>query len=157
MTTSSDEYLRRLRGAAAETEAELERMREVGRRLAEVTVTERSPDGSAEVTVDHNGALTVLALGEQARRLRPAALAAVVMDCVHRAQGRIGERYEQRVRSVAGPDAEAVSQVVGRYRQRYPQRFAEDDSCPPPRSQAGDEAGIDESQSIMLPPVRRNR
>lgn len=157
MEAASGDYLGKFLEAVAETDETLNRTRVVRERLAGIAVTERSPDGAVEVTLDRDGAVTDLKFLDPARRLEPAALTNSAMACIRRAQGRVGEQYEQIVRSATGDD-ESSRRMVARYRQRYPQLFQDP---PPPQAPSRSrrdpiEPDYEEGGSILVDPGRRN-
>jgi YbaB/EbfC DNA-binding family protein len=155
MQTGSGEYLGRFLEVAAETDETLKRTQAVRDRVAGLAVTERSPDGAVEVTVDRDGAVTNLKFLDPARRLQPSALSSTAMHCIRRAQGRLGEQYEQIVRSVTGDD-ESGRRMVARYRQRYPQLFQAISQTPSRPRRGPVEPDYEEGGSILLDPARRS-
>ena len=72
----------------ARSERQLERMRELGDRMAGIRVRESSGDGAVTVEVDGNGALLDLVLAPAVNRLTPAEFEQVVVDTAHRAAAR---------------------------------------------------------------------
>ncbi|WP_308188594.1 YbaB/EbfC family nucleoid-associated protein [Nocardia spumae] len=72
----------------ARTERQLERMRDLGDRMAEVRARESSPDGAVTVEVDGNGALLDLVFSPLVNRLTPAEFEQVVVSTAQRAAAR---------------------------------------------------------------------
>lgn len=89
-------------------------------RMAEVSVTETSAGSRVSVTVDANGVTTDIQLGSAARGMEPAALAAELMACTHRAQAKLRARVTELVHDAVGTDA-AGEAIIGQYAQQFPE------------------------------------
>ncbi|WP_290053373.1 YbaB/EbfC family nucleoid-associated protein [Nocardia nova] len=72
----------------ARTEGQLERMRDLGDRMAGVRARETSPDGAVTVEVDGNGALLDLVFSPLVNRLTPAEFEQVVVSTARSAAAR---------------------------------------------------------------------
>ena len=72
----------------ARTERQLERMRDLGDRMAAVRARETSPDGAVTVEVDGNGALLDLIFSPLVNRLTPAEFEQVVVSTARSAAAR---------------------------------------------------------------------
>lgn len=75
-------------------------------------------DGPVSVTVASSGALLDVRVADGAARLRPDAVAAMIMACVRRAQARVPERVDEVVRAAVGQDDPMGARIVARYRQQ---------------------------------------
>lgn len=72
----------------ARAERQLERMRDLGDRMAGVRARESSPDGAVTVEVDGNGAVLDLVFSPLVNRLTPAEFEQVVVSTAHSAAAR---------------------------------------------------------------------
>lgn len=120
--TGPHELIRQLRACAAEHDQQARLLQQVRDRTADVSVTERSPDGVVTVTVDKDGLLTGLTFSDRASGMAPAALSGAVMACVHTARGKIGAHVERVVRE-AGVDDETATNFLLGYRTHHPEKF----------------------------------
>jgi hypothetical protein len=120
--------LRRVANHADELYEQFTRARE---RIDTLTTTASSADGAVTVTVRAGGELAGLELGDLSTRLRPADLAARILDCVRRAQAAIpGEVHGVLADTVPGGDpvAEALrGDLLADLREKFPAQPA-----PPP-------------------------
>ena len=102
---------------------------ELNDRIARLSVTESSRDGTVQVTVSTAGVLTGLVLKERWHQPLPAsAVAAQVMECLARAQARIPDLLGRTVFETIGPNDPAAELVVADARKRFPEP-------PPPRTE----------------------
>lgn len=101
---------------------------ELNDRIARLSVTESSRDGTVQVTVSTSGVLTGLVLKERWQQPQPAsAVAAQVMECLARAQARIPNLLGQAMFETIGPNDPAAALVVADARKRFPE--------PPPQAE----------------------
>jgi hypothetical protein len=82
------------------------------RAIDEVSVTETAVGGAIVLTVESSGIPTDLHLGDDVARMKPAAIAAEIMNCLHRAQTRLADRVGTLVAETAGDDASADAIVA---------------------------------------------
>lgn len=87
---------------------------ELNDRIARLSVTESSRDGTVRVTVSASGVLTGLVL-------REGAVAAQVMECLARAQARIPDLLGRALFETIGPNDPAAELVVADARKRFPE------------------------------------
>jgi hypothetical protein len=108
---------------------------ELNDRIARLSVTESSRDGTVQVTVSTSGVLTGLVLKERWHQPLPAgAVAAQVMECLARAQARIPDLLGRAAFETIGPDDPAAQLVVADARKRFPEPVARTEWQPrPPR------------------------
>jgi hypothetical protein len=118
-----EEFYEQFLAAVAESNEQARLAQEVKERMAGVCVTERSPDGAVQVTVDKDGAVLDIRFFGTAERLQPRQLSVVAMNCVRAAQGGLGARFGQVV-AASGADPATAERLVAGYRSRHPQRFA---------------------------------
>lgn len=81
----------------ARAQRNLDRMRDLGDRMAAIRVTETSPDGAVTVTVDGTGALLDLELGAAIRDWTPARFDEVVVGTAQRAVAAAFARHAELV------------------------------------------------------------
>ncbi|WAL63534.1 YbaB/EbfC family nucleoid-associated protein [Amycolatopsis cynarae] len=125
-----DNWTKRLEENAARYQALADRMQ--GQ-----SVTERSKDGSVQVTVDSRGLLKNLVITEAAAGKRMAEVSAQVMQLVQRAQARIPELLQQAMAETTGTGDQAAAEIIREARSTFPE--------PPP----------DPEPAAPEPPVRR--
>ncbi len=137
-----DDWTKKLEESAARYQALADRMQ--GQ-----TVTERSKDGTVQVTVDSQGLLKNLVITENASTKRMAEVSAEVMRLVQRAQSRIPELLQQAMADTTGTADAAASHIVEDAMSTFPppppepepqypepdrvRRFGPEDTEEPPR------------------------
>ncbi|GHG33677.1 MULTISPECIES: YbaB/EbfC family nucleoid-associated protein [Amycolatopsis] len=138
-----DNWTKRLEENAARYQALADRMQ--GQ-----TVTERSKDGTVQVTVDSRGLLKNLVIAETAAGKRMAEVSAQVMQLVQRAQARIPELLQQAMTETTGTGDQAAAEIVREAQSTFPEpppepepafpepdrvrRFLPEDTEEPPRT-----------------------
>jgi hypothetical protein len=108
-----DNWTKRLEENAARYQALADRMQ--GQ-----TVTERSKDGSVQVTIDSRGLLKNLVIAEAAAGKRMAEVSAQVMQLVQRAQARIPELLQQAMTETTGTGDQAAVEIVREAQSTFP-------------------------------------
>lgn len=88
-------------------------------RMRAISVTERSADGRIAVTVDADGVTTGIELAPGTRGMDPAAVAAELMACTHRAQARLRRQVGELVHDLVGQDG-AGQAILAQYAERFP-------------------------------------
>ncbi len=107
---------------------------ELNDKIARLSVTESSRDGTVQVTVSASGVLTGLVLKERWHQQLPlGAVAAQVMECVARAQARIPDLLGQAMFKTIGPNDPAAELVLADARKRFPEPVPQ--SVPQPAPQ----------------------
>jgi DNA-binding protein YbaB len=101
--------------------------------IDQVTVTERSPDGSVQVTVRSSGALTGLVLSDRIRSMMPSQVAAMVLSCVQVAQARIADNVAAILQSKA-PGDPLTHEFIAEAREQFPAPQVVHQPPPPPRA-----------------------
>ncbi|MBE8517539.1 YbaB/EbfC family nucleoid-associated protein [Amycolatopsis sp. H6(2020)] len=109
-----DNWTKRLEENAARYQALADRMQ--GQ-----TVTERSKDGTVQVTIDSRGLLKNLVIAETAAGKRMAEVSAQVMQLVQRAQARIPELLQQAMTETTGTGDQATAEIVREAQSTFPQ------------------------------------
>ncbi|WP_206790019.1 YbaB/EbfC family nucleoid-associated protein [Amycolatopsis sp. MtRt-6] len=115
-----DNWTKRLEENAARYQALADRMQ--GQ-----TVTERSKDGTVQVTIDSRGLLKDLVIAETAAGKRMAEVSAQVMHLVQRAQARIPELLQQAMAETTGTGDQAAAEIVREAQSTFP--------APPPEAE----------------------
>ena len=109
-----DNWTKRLEENAARYQALADRMQ--GQ-----SVTERSKDGTVQVTVDSRGLLKNLVIAETAAGKRMAEVSAQVMQLVQRAQARIPELLQQAMTETTGAGDQAAAEIVREAQSTFPE------------------------------------
>ena len=74
--------------------------------IEQIQVTERSPDGAVRVTIDASGAPIGLALTSKISGMPPSEVAAVVMNCMQRAQRQLAEVVRDAMAATVGGEGQ---------------------------------------------------
>lgn len=156
MRVSSEEFYEQFLAAMAESNEQARVARQVREQMAGVSVTERSPDGAVEVTVNTSGAVLDIRFGAAAQRLLPRRLSAVVMSCVRAAQGGIEARFGH-VLTGAGVEPATAQRLLAEYRARRPRRFGAEPTPVVPETRAPQTPGPDEVGFAVLQRVDGDR
>jgi DNA-binding protein YbaB len=131
-------------------EATARRLAEVNKRIDAMVVTERSADGAVVASVSSSGRLTALELDESVRELTPRAIAAKVLGCVQRAQGRIGDQVADLSRELLGDDL-LGRHLVEDYRARFPAASPETPVPPAARPASAAEDDVEVAAMFRRP------
>jgi hypothetical protein len=97
------------------------RYRRLHERVARISITESSRDGTVEVTVSTTGVITDLVLRERRRPTFLPEVAAQIMECVRRAQARIPDLLREAVFDTIGRDDPSTHLLLADARQRFPE------------------------------------
>ncbi len=108
-----DNWTKRLEENAARYQA-------LADRVQGQTVTERSKDGTVQVTIDSRGLLKNLVIAETAAGKRMAEVSAQVMQLVQRAQARIPELLQQAMTETTGTGDQAAAEIVREAQSTFP-------------------------------------
>ncbi|MBU2670225.1 YbaB/EbfC family nucleoid-associated protein [Actinoplanes bogorensis] len=100
----------------ASVSAQAERAAELSRRVAALTGTAESRDGSIKVTVGSSGQVESLELTGQPE------LARRVMDVMRDAQAQLAGRVAGQVEQTVGSDTETGRAVIHSFESRFPER-----------------------------------
>jgi hypothetical protein len=109
-----DNWTKRLEENAARYQA-------LADRVQGQSVTERSKDGTVQVTVDSRGLLKNLVIAETATSKRMAEVSAQVMQLVQRAQARIPELLQQAMTETTGTGDQAAAEIVREAQSTFPE------------------------------------
>lgn len=114
-----DDWTRRVQEQA-------QRYQAMAARVQEISVTERSPDNTVEVTVNSKGLLTGLTIADSAQNKRMAELSTQIMRTVQAAQARIPELLQQAMAETVGTEDQTAAKVFDEARKTFPEPPAED-------------------------------
>jgi hypothetical protein len=98
----------------------------------QIQVTESSADGAVRVTIDSSGAPIDLALSSKISGMPPSEVAAVVMDCMRRAQRQLAGQLRHAMAATVGAEEPVIEHVVSGCRQRFGEDQEEDRTEPDP-------------------------
>ncbi|MCS7476775.1 YbaB/EbfC family nucleoid-associated protein [Umezawaea endophytica] len=118
---SPEQVERQLEEWARQAEQKAVRYQQMGSAVSAVSATESTPDGMVRVTVNSSGALSNLELTDRISEHRGAEVAAQVMACVQRAQGKLAAQVSEAMQATIGDDQPTIDTVVEGYRQRFPE------------------------------------
>ncbi|OLF10295.1 hypothetical protein BLA60_16975 [Actinophytocola xinjiangensis] len=104
-----------------QTRERAEKFQAMAERVGEMSVTERSADGSVRVTVSSKGMLTDLAISEDAAGQRMAEVSASIMRTVRLAQSRIPELLRQAMTETVGTDDQAANHILDEAARTFPE------------------------------------
>lgn len=110
----------------ASVDAQAARAAELSRRVAALTGTARSEDGSIKVTVGSSGQVRELELDDRVRRLPGAELARQIMSVMGRAQAGLSTKVADEVRATVGTETETGRAVIHSFQTRFPSRAADE-------------------------------
>ena len=133
-----EQLLSQYEGKLAEAQAKSDAIRE---NLANLHVTERSPDGQITVTVNDAGNLVGLQLGQALQRKDGAAVAQDIMRTLQAAQSRVANTVQESMAPLLGEDSEAMHMMMDKLRSAQPPP-----PPPPPYGQGGGSWGPTETR-----------
>jgi hypothetical protein len=100
--------------------AQAERAAALARRVAALTGSAASPDGSIRVTVGSSGQVESLDLDDRE-------LARRILAVMRRAQANLTEQVADEVRATVGADTETGRAVIHSFENRFPERDADEE------------------------------
>lgn len=102
--TDPDQAERQISESAQGLTGKAERFGAMRAQVEQIQVTESSADGAVRVTIDSSGAPIDLALTSKISGMPPSEVAAVVMDCMRRAQRQLAGRLRHAVATTVGAE-----------------------------------------------------
>jgi DNA-binding protein YbaB len=105
----------------ASVNAQAERAAELSRRVASLTGTAESSDGSIKVTVGSSGQVERLELDNRVQRLPGEELARQLMSVMRKAQAKLSTQVTSEVQATVGADTETGRAVIHSFDSRFPQ------------------------------------
>ena len=121
-------------------------------RFAELSVTERSSDGTVELTVTSKGILTDLRISEQAGSRTMAEVSAQIMRTLQRAQSRIPELLQDLLADTVGTQDTVANHVVDEAKKTFPEPPEEDETDADDEPMRFDAEISDEPEPTSPPP-----
>ncbi|MFC3894691.1 YbaB/EbfC family nucleoid-associated protein [Lentzea rhizosphaerae] len=104
------------------------RYQEMATRVQGMTISERSSDGSVELTISSNGILQNLVINESAAGRRMAEISGEIMKLLQRAQSRIPELLQEAMAETIGTQDETANVLFNEAKKNFP--------APPPEEPA---------------------
>ncbi len=126
MTDGVDASDRMIDNWTRRVQEQAQRYQAMAARVQEISVTERSPDNTVEVTVNSKGLLTGLTIADSAQSKRMAELSAQIMRTVQAAQARIPELLQQAMAETVGTEDQTAAKVFEEARKTFPEPPADD-------------------------------
>jgi hypothetical protein len=112
---------------ASGVNAQAERAVTLSRRVARLTGSAESRDGSIKVTVGSSGQVEALDLDDRVQQLRGAELSRQILAVMRRAQADLSGQVAAQVRETVGADTETGRAVIHSFEARFPEREPEDE------------------------------
>ena len=107
------------------------RYQEMATRVQGMTISERSSDGSVELTIGSNGILQNLVINESAAGKRMSEVSGEIMKLLQRAQSKIPALLQEAMAETIGTQDETANVLFNEAKKNFPAPPAED---PPARS-----------------------
>lgn len=102
--------------------AQAERAVTLSRRVARLTGSAESRDGSIKVTVGSSGQVESLDLDDRVQQVRGAELSRQILAVMRRAQADLSGQVAAQVRETVGADTETGRAVIHSFETRFPER-----------------------------------
>jgi len=107
--------------------AQAERAVTLSRRVARLTGSAESRDGSIKVTVGSSGQVETLDLDDRVQQLRGAELSRQILAVMRRAQADLSGQVTAQVRETVGADTETGRAVIHSFEARFPSPDSDDE------------------------------
>ncbi len=107
------------------------RYQEMATRVQGMTISERSSDGTVEITVGSNGILQNLVINESAAGKRMSEISGEIMKLLQRAQSRIPELLQEAMAETIGTQDETANVLFNEAKKNFPAPPAEDPRATP--------------------------
>ncbi|MER7112876.1 YbaB/EbfC family nucleoid-associated protein [Saccharomonospora azurea] len=128
-----------------------QRYQAMAARVQEISVTERSPDNTVEVTINSKGLLTGLTISDSAQNKRMGELSVQIMRTVQAAQARIPELLQQAMADTVGTEDQTAAKVFDEARKTFPEP-PEDTETPAPENDRELQFGPEDEADEAAPP-----
>lgn len=96
------------------------RYQEMATRVQGMTISERSSDGSVELTIGSNGILQNLVINESAAGRRMSEISGEIMKLLQRAQSRIPELLQEAMAETIGTQDETANVLFNEAKKNFP-------------------------------------
>lgn len=133
------------------------RFKELAEQVEQVTITESIADGAVQVTVDHNGLLTDIALTDGVRWMEPSEIAANIMTAIRRAQSRYPARLAEILADTVGEDDPAARHILARAEESFPAADPDEALAEPTEPMVFDDVETQRAPRPRPSPARRYR
>ena len=110
--TDPDQAERQISESTQGRTGKAERFGATRAQVEQIQVTESSADGAVRITIDSSGAPIDLALTSKISGMPPSDVAAVVMDCMRRAQRQLARRLRHAVAATVGAEEPVADHVA---------------------------------------------
>nr|WP_221382997.1 YbaB/EbfC family nucleoid-associated protein [Actinoplanes polyasparticus] len=110
-----------LDGWTASVSAQAERAAVLSRRVAALTGSAQSSDGSIKVTVGSSGQVEKLELDDRVHQVRGPELAERIVSVMRQAQARLARQVSVEVEQTVGSDTETGRAVIHSFETRFPE------------------------------------
>jgi DNA-binding protein YbaB len=107
------------------------RYQEMATRVQGMTISERSSDGSVELTIGSNGILQNLVINESASSKRMSEVSGEIMKTLQRAQSRIPELLQEAMAETIGTQDETANVLFSEAKKNFPAPPADDPPATP--------------------------
>ncbi|GLZ29443.1 hypothetical protein Lesp02_16330 [Lentzea sp. NBRC 105346] len=121
-----------------------DRYQAMATRVQGMSISERSSDGSIELTIGSNGILQNLVINESAREKRMAEVSGEIMRLLQRAQSRIPEILQEAMAETIGTQDETANVLFNEAKKNFPAPPAEEE---PPQADRRNEISFNEDEA----------
>jgi DNA-binding protein YbaB len=111
----------------ASVNAQAERAAQLSSRVAALTGSAQSNDGSIRVSVGSTGQIEKLELDDRVQRLRGEDLAKQILTVMRKAQAKLSAQVTEEVQATVGADTETGRAVIHSFDARFPQQSDDDE------------------------------
>jgi len=111
----------------ASVNAQAERAAQLSSRVAALTGSAESNDGSIRVSVGSTGQIEKLELDDRVQRLRGEDLAKQILTVMRKAQAKLSAQVTEEVQATVGADTETGRAVIHSFDARFPQQSDDDE------------------------------
>lgn len=131
------------------------RFKELAEQVEQVAITESV--GAVQVTVDHNGLPTDLAMTDDVLDLSPDEIAATVMAAIRKAQSRYPQRLAEILADTVGEDDPAARHILARAEETFPAADPSEELSEPTEPMVFDDVETERAPRPRPSPARRFR
>lgn len=128
-----------------------ERYQAMATRVQGMTISERSSDGTIELTIGSNGILQHLTIAESAQGKRMSEVSGEIMRCLQRAQSRIPELLQEAMAETIGTQDETANVLFSEAKKNFPEPPSDD--TPPPARRDEIRFNIEEEEQAVTRPA----
>lgn len=140
-----------------QTQERAEKFQVMAARVQDMSITERSADGSVRLTVSAKGMLTDLTISEDARSRSMAEVSALIMRTLQRAQSRIPELLQEVLVDTVGTEDQAANHLMAEAAKSFPRPPEEEVEQLPENMRFDPEHPDDQEPERPRPPSQRTQ